>query len=77
MTRGEANAEARRRNAQLPDGSDARWLPRKGRDADWTVIRAWIPGGANRRPRGEAVHPPPAPPRPDPPQSRPSPSRRS
>ena len=76
MTRREANAEARARNAQLPNGSEQRWLPRKGVDGNWTIVRARIPGAAHQRARGEAVHPPPEPPRPAPPQSRPSPGQR-
>ncbi len=53
MTRRQAIAECRRRNAELPADGAERWLPRKGREGDWTVIKARVPARHARGADGE------------------------
>lgn len=59
MTREEAVAEAKRRQASEPDAS---WIATR-RDGDWTVVRI---GVASTKVTGTATKPPPAAPRDDP-----------
>ena len=66
MTRVEAEAEARRRNA-APD-VEGFWLARRVSGEDWEVVHADAPGFRLQRPTGAHVESKPKPPEPDDPR---------
>ena len=65
MTREEAQAEVRRLTAEHPDRATHSWLPRKGADGGWTVVKL---GVASKAPVGTTQESKPRPPQADDPR---------